>query len=581
MKSKKMSLVALFLLGLWLPGFAQHAVSAAGGNLDGAGGSASYTVGQVVYTTNSGLTGFVIQGVQQPYEPSSEIYIGTPQTAETITKSTSDVIVQTGGKLTLGESRQVHDITVMPGGQLDLSSPLTVQGNVTFKSDNDHSFSANIGTGMTVSGTVNFVKTMDENRWYFLSFPCNVPVSAISQVGGTLGELGVDWFINYYDGESRINNLGVQTNWKDYLGATLIANQGYIFALNAGKGTQSLSFPLDKALVQQAENAARTIPVVAWGNASAVGAQHKGWNLVGQPFLSKFKGANLAGGATGTSLKYLSFPVGVNGATYTQLEKASFTAIDPFSAYFVQADADIEDNGGISFATDGRQLAPALVSPDLSDKVQIKITTATGTDNTNLVIDNTQSSAYVIGDDLEKMIGTGTPQPQVYSILGGINYAYNGLPMNSIANLPLGIYTQKSGSTTISAVTTSAPSLSKLILKDKVTGIETDLKTSNYSFTASAGTSNTRFAITAQRLSTDLELDSNENIPTVMALNGKLILKNISEKTSITLFDAVGRCVAKDVTANSTFEMKMAAQGIYTVQLQAGTKSWLKKIIIN
>tara|TARA_B100000809_G_scaffold112084_1_gene110612 strand:- start:9363 stop:9842 length:480 start_codon:yes stop_codon:yes gene_type:complete len=47
---------------------AQTAVPSSGGDAIGAGGSASFTVGQVVYTTNSGTNGSVIQGIQQPYE---------------------------------------------------------------------------------------------------------------------------------------------------------------------------------------------------------------------------------------------------------------------------------------------------------------------------------------------------------------------------------------------------------------------------------------------------------------------------------------------------------------------------------
>ena len=51
--------------------YAQQAVPASGGNAVGSGGSSSYTVGQVVYTTNSGANGSVAQGIQQPYEIST------------------------------------------------------------------------------------------------------------------------------------------------------------------------------------------------------------------------------------------------------------------------------------------------------------------------------------------------------------------------------------------------------------------------------------------------------------------------------------------------------------------------------
>ena len=43
-------------------------ILSAGGNATGTGGSASYSVGQLVYTTATGTTGSVAQGVQQPYE---------------------------------------------------------------------------------------------------------------------------------------------------------------------------------------------------------------------------------------------------------------------------------------------------------------------------------------------------------------------------------------------------------------------------------------------------------------------------------------------------------------------------------
>ena len=48
--------------------FAQQATTASGGNASGSGGSVSYSVGQIVYTTNSGTNGSSAQGVQQPYE---------------------------------------------------------------------------------------------------------------------------------------------------------------------------------------------------------------------------------------------------------------------------------------------------------------------------------------------------------------------------------------------------------------------------------------------------------------------------------------------------------------------------------
>ena len=59
----------LLLTILGLTGIrAQVTVPAAGLTASGNGGSISYSVGQVVYTSNTGTSGTVTQGVQQPYD---------------------------------------------------------------------------------------------------------------------------------------------------------------------------------------------------------------------------------------------------------------------------------------------------------------------------------------------------------------------------------------------------------------------------------------------------------------------------------------------------------------------------------
>lgn len=47
--------------------FAQESVNAGGGEIKGSGGTVSFSAGQVVFTTATGSSGTVAQGVQQPY----------------------------------------------------------------------------------------------------------------------------------------------------------------------------------------------------------------------------------------------------------------------------------------------------------------------------------------------------------------------------------------------------------------------------------------------------------------------------------------------------------------------------------
>ena len=76
MRYKKLKLSTMLFLWFVFTGLqAQEAIPASGGNASGSGGSASYSVGQLVYKTNTSANGSVAHGVQQPYEISVVIGI--------------------------------------------------------------------------------------------------------------------------------------------------------------------------------------------------------------------------------------------------------------------------------------------------------------------------------------------------------------------------------------------------------------------------------------------------------------------------------------------------------------------------
>ena len=83
MKKTKLKFLSVFAVGIfWVSALqAQESVNASGGDATGAGGSAAYSVGQVVYTSNSSSDGTVSQGVQQTYQISD---LGIKETALSI-----------------------------------------------------------------------------------------------------------------------------------------------------------------------------------------------------------------------------------------------------------------------------------------------------------------------------------------------------------------------------------------------------------------------------------------------------------------------------------------------------------------
>ena len=506
------------------------------------------------------------------FTTSNTFAISGATTASSLATLTSEsgVTVSNGATLTIDESKTLNSVTVESGGKLNTSAgfPLSV-ATLTLKADKDiSSFSSKIDANITAT-TVRLFKTIDASKWYFMSFPCNVEISAITKSNGdAMSGLGTDWFVKYYDGNKRSND-GVSngTNWVSVTSGTLTAKKGYIFGLKTGMPETELLIPLNPSiLLAEAES---TVPVLSYSTGIAAEV-HKGWNLVGQPFLSRFAAQ------TGSNATFMIMPNN-DGKTYTVTSKAfgSLPQVNPFAAYFVQSGL----NGNITFGLTGRQSIRSLVANNISENLQLNVTTATGNDDTYLVMDNDQSTTYQIGQDMEKWIGTGTDKPQIYSMLGGINYAFNALPMNSVSNLPIGIYTKILGATRISVNVSQAPSLSKLLLKDNSTGTITDLLATDYNFIANEGTDNSRFEITAQRIPTGDAVETVLGEPNISMVNGKFVLDNINGKATVKIYDAIGHLLIDKVAKSSSMEIPINLLGLYIVKIEMGNRSWTKKTV--
>ena len=93
---------------------AQQAINASGANATGSGGSVSYSVGQVLYTTNSGSNGSSAQGVQQPYEISTTLSLPEANDIRLMSvypnPTTNRVVLNVGNYGTTNLSLQFIDI---------------------------------------------------------------------------------------------------------------------------------------------------------------------------------------------------------------------------------------------------------------------------------------------------------------------------------------------------------------------------------------------------------------------------------------------------------------------------------------
>jgi hypothetical protein len=515
----------------------------------------AFTDGSSV-VTNGNVTSLSLNFI----EPVDMTVTGTKTCADVTITADNNVTLDNNSTLTINSVTSANQITLNPGAKLNLSNSVTV-GDVVLKADDTNSFSAKIGTGMTVNGTVTFEKTMLDSKWYFLSFPCDVNVSDISMNGG--GTVGVDFYIQTYSGANRATN-GLGVNWSHITTGTLEAKKGYAFGLKTGLGTKTLSFVLNKAIVE-GETAA-TVPTTFYDG--SLGNNHKGWNLIGQPYLSKFSGSQVG-------INYLTT---WNGSAYVGQSNSLVSSLNPFEAFFVQ----VGNTAPISFSLSGRQAVRSVVQQNLKQSLQLNMANNSGTDFSTLIFDNELSSDYEIGQDLEKWITTTVAKPQIYTVLNDVKYAYNALPISNATNLPVGYFSKTGGASTISASNVNVAGLSKLILIDNQTGASTDLLSESYNFTADAGTNNSRFSIIPQRISTNNQVKIENNKPYAFVQQSKLTIKNLSQNTTIRVYNITGKIIhAGFNNGNDTYVLNLKSTGMYMVKIDTKSGSSSLKVVNN
>ena len=127
--------MSVLLLGIGIAAQAQQATTATGGDAMGSGGTVAYSVGQVVYTTNTGALGTVSQGVQQPFE--IQVVLGMEQLAIDLhmmayPNPTSNVLnLSVGNRDTWDLSYQLFDVA----GKLLTESKIDTKETSIFMAD--------------------------------------------------------------------------------------------------------------------------------------------------------------------------------------------------------------------------------------------------------------------------------------------------------------------------------------------------------------------------------------------------------------------------------------------------------------
>ena len=328
----------------------------------------------------------------------------------------------------------------------------------------------------------------EAKKWYFISLPFDLDVSRINP-----GD-GAQYAIRYYDGAGRAAN-GKSGNWKNVDRTGIIpAGTGFIYQTNIATWTDFYA--------ADTENKYGTLTTDEFNKTLAVNASetasNKGWNLVGNPYQCFYNNHCLN----------FTAPITVwTGSTYTAYSLTDDDyAIRPNEAFFVQCPN--EEYNTIGFPLQGRQLtsviesqnaarvtAPSerkLIDVELSHEIDTDGTQTEMSDKTRFVLNPAASMGYEVSCDASKFFSMDAAVPQIYTIECDDLLAINERPVGE-GTVQMGFRVAVDGEYTITAPRNG---FTNIMLVDNETGIETDLSTDgSYTFTASAGTNNSRFVL--------------------------------------------------------------------------------------
>lgn len=483
--------------------------------------------------------------------------------------STTDITITSTGTLTITEDISVHDVHVQSGGTLAITNGTLLVNSLHLYGGWQSGKTAYSVPSVYIAGGASLSKKVstvyldlciDNDHFYPFAVPFPVKISGTSEsdanMQGYCVRYAEDWLNEYakyrtdgtgqvvikrYDGAQRAATGVAQGNWAGVAyNETLQPSEGYIIRAVPVSGQKTAVIRIEMNIPdgwttggEQAEvggTIRNQISVTAHGADKAnLDDTHKGWNMLGVPYLSYFgtsswdsESSGIAGGKVvikdgkivldDKAVRYVSVPT-YDFSEYIQTPLKA-TSLRPGWSFFVQ----IGKSGTLSFATNDRQQQSPLLAPaaqgDSEQEITLLLSHGGKSDHTGLIISDEYTTAYEIGADLEKMFGEGFTL-SVYTLSGNTRLAYNALSREAATQLiPVGFRAPEDGEYTFSVPADSpTEGIERIDLIDYETGNLTNLLSTPYVFSATRTESSSRFGISitySKDMPTDTKATSDE-----------------------------------------------------------------------
>lgn len=430
----------------------------------------------------------------------------------------SDVTLQAGDRF-----RGTPNVTMIGGSSLTVNGDDAMAINKFTTNVNIKNFTTiaeviSNTNNINITGQYTYKYYTEEKKWYFITLPFDVKVSNITSSGCSHA-------VRYYDGATRATN-GNSGNWKNYAADDVIpAGTGFIYQTSANCWSDFVAE--DNATKNYVFSSNEFVKALD-ANPSEVNA-NKGWNLVGNPWLSYY------------NIHKLNFTAPITVWNTDSKTYSAYSIIDddyailPSQAFFVQCPDEVSS---ISFPIDGRQLTsviesqsgarqPGWTPADERRLMDIELSNGEQGDKTRLVVNPQAKMDYETSCDASKFLSLDASVPQIYTIQDGEQMAINERPAGD-GMIKLGVILPSDGTYTIKS---ERNALTEAVLVDNENGTETNLAYNAYTFSAPAGATDTRFelhlsAANITGISNVKSTVSNETSSKMYNLNGQRVSGN-------------------------------------------------------
>ena len=544
---------------------------------------------------------------------------------------TCDVVVLGSGALTKVDDSdskdvpRVQNIKVYPGGQLIVPENTHYTANsLALRRQEDDVASAKIeGTLNVLTDDATYLDIrIDPTNWHYFTLPydCNVSDIRFANEGETaIPQVGSDFLLCSYDGEHRAATKS--TSWKDLTSTDVLKKGiGYIIAIPGdGKVQREFRFPMANTVLTEENDDKLIGDLHAWGgNDAELRPNHKGWNLIGNPYMMYYNlpttTTPLAAGTlihdpdedpwlghwvikdgTGddaaTPLYYIVVPQDNGWSEYKQTTIGGFD-MPPFTSYFVQLGGNPDENKGIEFVTTNKEDGPSPVirrapAEDIVDNHEVwfgvdLINTDGESDETTLLMSDKFTNNYDMMRDLVKIRGTYYTyytKPVLASRNNEGEMAFNALPdSTAAAGVPLNFFAAADGQYrfTVSAhYPLDEVKEAYIYDNDNADAKWHNLLQEDYVFNAKRGDNTSRFllAVKVERKQPEIttSIDNLHKGLVLTTINRTLMLSGLTNDADIYVYDVSGKLLDARLHYSSEsgiFRTTVNTAGLYFVRVK-------------